>query len=142
MRRIIVIGKEIFERRKRIGLTQRELARLINVKPNTMSQYENGMRKIPIDVLANVAKALQCKVEELAYEEIGVSRNSKQDGETSDVVISMSACDARIFTDPLDNEIIALLKDLDRIAKEKVIAYMRDQKVITLYYRAVKERES
>ncbi|MDO5114902.1 MAG: helix-turn-helix transcriptional regulator [Synergistaceae bacterium] len=137
-----MIGKEIFERRKRIGLTQRELARLINVKPNTMSQYENGMRKIPIDVLANVAKALRCKVEELAYEEMGVSRNSKQDGETSDVVISMSACDARIFTDPLDNEIIALLKDLDRIAKEKVIAYMRDQKVITLYYRAVKERES
>ena len=45
-----------------------------------------------------------------------------------------------VFADPLDNEIVALLKDLDKIAKEKVITYMRDQKVITGYYRAVRER--
>ena len=45
------------------------------------------------------------------------------------------------FADPLDNEIVALLKDLDKVAKEKVITYMRDQKVITGYYRAVRERK-
>ena len=93
-----MIGKEIIVRRKRMSLTQRELARLINVKSTTMHQYEVGLRKIPLEALGNIAKILQCSPEDLAFE------------------------------------------DLDQIAKEKVITSMRDQKVITGYYRAVRER--
>lgn len=37
-------------------------------------------------------------------------------------------------------EIFKLLKDLDKVAKEKVIAYMRDQKSLTVYYSAVCRR--
>lgn len=135
-----MIGKEVVARRKRVGLTQRELARLINVKPNTMSQYENGVRKVPLDVLANVAKVLKCSVIDLAYEEMGIAA----DPETERLITDGRPAEPKegelMFADPLDNEIVALLKDLDKIAKEKVITYMRDQKVITGYYRAVRER--
>ena len=135
-----MIGKEICARRKRMGLTQRELARLVNVKANTMSQYENGMRKVPLDVLAGVARVLKCTVMDLAYEEMGMAADSSGDLDTGDTRVAEPKDEVPMFADPLDNEIVALLKDLDQIAKEKVITYMRDQKVITGYYRAVRER--
>ena len=136
----IMIGKEVVARRKRVGLTQRELARLINVKPNTMSQYENGVRKIPLDVLANVAKVLKCSVMDLAYEEMGIAVAPETERRITDGRLAEPKEGELMFADPLDNEIVALLKDLDKIAKEKVITYMRDQKVITGYYRAVREK--
>ena len=135
-----MIGKELCARRKRMGLTQRELARLVNVKANTMSQYENGMRKVPLDVLAGVARVLKCTVMDLAYEEMGMAADSSVDLDTGDTRVAEPKDEVPMFADPLDNEIVALLKDLDQIAKEKVITYMRDQKVITGYYRAVRER--
>ena len=52
---------------------RQELARLVHVKANTMSQYENGMRKVPLDVLAGVARVLKCTVMDLAYEEMGMA---------------------------------------------------------------------
>ncbi len=130
-----MLGEEIRARRKRLGLTQRELARLINVKANTMCQYENGTNEMSFAVLKNIASALKCSAVELAYEEIGAQRAAE---ETRAPAIKADAAIA--FADPLDAEIVAMLKELDRIAKEKVIAYMRDQKVITGYYKAIRER--
>ena len=37
-------------------LTQRELAEYLHIKQNTYSQYENGQRQLPIDVLVALAK--------------------------------------------------------------------------------------
>lgn len=37
-------------------LTQRELADFLHIKQNTYSQYENGHRQLPIDVLISLAK--------------------------------------------------------------------------------------
>ncbi|EXG78625.1 helix-turn-helix domain-containing protein [Cloacibacillus evryensis] len=136
-----MIGKEIIVRRKRMSLTQRELARLINVKSTTMHQYEVGLRKIPLEALGNIAKILQCSPEDLAFEEFGLPAPSETTAGDSEIKGSANDDGGKlIFADPLDNEIVALLKDLDQIAKEKVITYMRDQKVITGYYRAVRER--
>ena len=53
-----MLGHEIAAMRKRNGLSQRELARLLNIKQNTMSQYERGVRKIPFDTLVNISKIL------------------------------------------------------------------------------------
>lgn len=137
-----MIGEEIRMRRMRMGITQRELARLINVKPNTMCQYENGDHKIPLEVLGDIAKILKCSPEDLAFEEFGLPAPSETTAGDSEIKGSANDDGGKlIFTDPFDNEIIALLKDLDQIAKEKVITYMRDQKVITGYYRAVRERK-
>ena len=37
-------------------LTQKELATHLHIKQNTYSQYENGQRQLPIDILISLAK--------------------------------------------------------------------------------------
>ena len=37
-------------------LTQKEIAKYLHIKQNTYSQYENGQRQVPIDVLIALAK--------------------------------------------------------------------------------------
>ena len=38
------------------NLTQKEIAEYLHVKQNTYSQYENGQRQIPIDMLIELAR--------------------------------------------------------------------------------------
>ena len=37
-------------------LTQSEVAKYLNIKQNTYSQYENGQRQVPLDVLISLSK--------------------------------------------------------------------------------------
>lgn len=37
-------------------LTQKEIAEYLHIKQNTYSQYENGQRQLPIDVLVKLAE--------------------------------------------------------------------------------------
>ena len=37
------------------GLTQKQVAEYLNIKQNTYSQYENGQRQLPVDVLIRLA---------------------------------------------------------------------------------------
>ena len=37
-------------------LTQKEVAQYLHVKQNSYSQYENGQRQLPIDILISLAK--------------------------------------------------------------------------------------
>lgn len=37
-------------------ITQRELAEFLHIKQNTYSQYENGQRSLPIEVLIKLAE--------------------------------------------------------------------------------------
>lgn len=42
--------------REDADITQKELACFLNVKQNTYSQYENGQRQIPLDLLIKLAQ--------------------------------------------------------------------------------------
>lgn len=137
-----MLGDKIAAMRKRSGLSQRELARLLNIKQNTMSQYERGIRKIPFDTLMNIAKILKCSILDLACEELGASGYELENfSQECSRVSSALLQDVQVCCDPQDAEVLSLLKDLDQIAKSKVIDFMRDQKVVTNYYKAVKERQ-
>ena len=37
------------------SLAQKEVASMLKIAPNTLSQYENGERNIPLDILARLA---------------------------------------------------------------------------------------
>jgi len=52
------LGERIRELRTECGLSQKQLAAKIGVATNTVSQYESGKSKTSIDVLANLAVAL------------------------------------------------------------------------------------
>lgn len=44
------------EIREENGFTQNQIAEFLNIRQNTYSQYENGKRQLPIDVLIKLAK--------------------------------------------------------------------------------------
>ena len=40
-------GDELKERRNALGMTQAELAKILDVKPNTVARWENGVLAVP-----------------------------------------------------------------------------------------------
>ena len=42
--------------REDADLTQKDIAEFLHVKQNTYSQYENGQRQLPIDILIKLAQ--------------------------------------------------------------------------------------
>lgn len=60
-----IIGKNIVKLRKEHGLTQEELARLVNVSFQAVSKWENGNSLPDISVLPLLANALHCNIDSL-----------------------------------------------------------------------------
>ena len=53
--RIGVMNMRLRDLREDRDLTQQEIASHLNIRQNTYSQYENGVRQIPIDCLIKIA---------------------------------------------------------------------------------------
>lgn len=54
--------------REDMDLTQREIAEFLHIKQNTYSQYENGHRQIPIDMLVKLARYYNTSIDYLVGE--------------------------------------------------------------------------
>jgi len=59
------IAKRLKKVRESRTISQRELARRLDVSSALMAGYENGERRIPSDVLAEIAEILECSVDAL-----------------------------------------------------------------------------
>ena len=59
------LGFHIAESRKKLKLSQRELARLIGIPASTLSNYENGYRAPSIEILDKISKVLGIELNEL-----------------------------------------------------------------------------
>lgn len=57
------IGKRIAEERSKLGLSQRDLARLSGYDPATIAKIELGRWSVGIDVLGRIAEAMGLKVD-------------------------------------------------------------------------------
>ena len=55
----------IKEMRKDVGLSQTELAKVINVTQGAISQWEKGLAQPTADKLPELAKVLGCSIDEL-----------------------------------------------------------------------------
>ena len=62
----------LIEKRKCIGLTQKELADQIGVNQSTLANWESGTRSPNVSMLKKLAAALHCTVDELLQEETEV----------------------------------------------------------------------
>ncbi|MGG4607256.1 helix-turn-helix domain-containing protein [Providencia sp. Me31A] len=58
-----IIGIKIKNRRKELGLSGSNLANKLNLSQQQISRYENGINKIPINHLVDIAEALNCPIE-------------------------------------------------------------------------------
>lgn len=63
------IGKNIRIRRKRLKMTQEQLALEVNSDAGNLSRIENGKQNIPLDKIELYAKALNCKPSDLLVEQ-------------------------------------------------------------------------
>lgn len=59
------IGQRVRDLRLDRGVTQVELAKLIDVTQPMLSAYETGRRSMPHDMLAKIARALDASVDDL-----------------------------------------------------------------------------
>lgn len=59
------IGKNIYMQRKKQGLTQEELAKLINVSFQAVSKWENGVSTPDISMLPILANVFHCNIDSL-----------------------------------------------------------------------------
>ncbi len=53
---IIMIDMRLKQLREENALTQSDIAKVLNVRQNTYSQYENGQRQIPLTSLVALAQ--------------------------------------------------------------------------------------
>jgi transcriptional regulator with XRE-family HTH domain len=58
------VGAYIREQREKLGITQRDLAKIVGVTNNHISDIENGHRKLSPERYIEMAKALQVEREE------------------------------------------------------------------------------
>lgn len=61
--RILIASMEIRKSRKELGLTQEELAQRTGIHRTTISKVERGWRDIPVSKLADIARAMNKKLE-------------------------------------------------------------------------------
>ena len=67
-------GKRVKELRKNKGLTQEQLAELINIEPPNVSKLENGLHFPQPEKIEKIASALEVSIQELFYFEHFQSR--------------------------------------------------------------------
>ena len=55
----------LLEKRRSLGLSQKEVALSIGVRANALSNYELGKRQPPIDILIKLSDLFGCTIDEL-----------------------------------------------------------------------------
>lgn len=95
---LIAIGKRIQNRRKQLGYTQEQLAEMMNVSVQMVSNLERGNKAIRIDNLINISQIMN-----ISTDYILTGKQSQQDiSNLSEQISSLS---------PKDRKMIALLVD-------------------------------
>ena len=59
------IGKRIQRFRKKKGLTQEQLAEMINMSPNHLSAIERGVYGVKLDTLVQIINSIDCTADDL-----------------------------------------------------------------------------
>ena len=59
------VGSKMAFYRERAGLTQENLAEMVEVERNTITRYESGLREPKLHLFVEIAKALEISIEEL-----------------------------------------------------------------------------
>ena len=74
--RILFVGVGVMrlkDLREDLDIKQKEIAEYLHIKQNTYSQYENGQRQLPIDVLIKLANYYNVSTDYI----LGLSKDKK-----------------------------------------------------------------
>lgn len=92
------IGERMRELRKRRGLTQEQLAEIVDVTFQQIQKYENGSNRLNADKLQTIAQALSVPVSAFFDDDKGDERLlSEQERKLVDGFRSLTSSDVRKF---------------------------------------------
>ena len=103
------IGQNIRRYRKSMGLTQEQLAEMINISVPHMSHIETGITKLSLPVLVDISDALKVSTDDLLSDNVVLSRERRYE----EIRSILEQCDDRelkILTEILDSAKNALKK--------------------------------
>lgn len=81
----MIVGKKIFELRKKMGITQDSLSKLVNVTPQAISKWENGVTLPDTGLLPTLAELFDVSIEEILC--IAANESSKKQKENNCVML-------------------------------------------------------
>lgn len=81
----MAVGKKIFELRKKKGITQDSLAKIINVTPQAISKWENGVTLPDTGLLPTLAELFHVSIEEVLC--IHSTQNTKKQKGNNSVIL-------------------------------------------------------
>ena len=103
------IGQNIRRYRKSMGLTQEQLAEMINISVPHMNHIETGITKLSLQVLVDISDALKVSTNDLLSDNVVLSRERRYE----EIRSILEQCDDRelkILTEILDSAKNALKK--------------------------------
>lgn len=114
----------ILELRKAAKLNQEDLAKFAGCSQKSLSNYENGTRKIPYDVLKKLSTAFNCSPEYLLGESDTKSPAASGSEAKSDSVIPPPSTEDQALFKRLQ-EANTLFLSLDDAGKAQALAYLQ-----------------
>lgn len=92
------IGQQIRKIRKAHGLSQEELAEMVNISTTHMSHIETGNTKLSLPVLVDIATALEVRTDELLNTDLAATTSTALD-EIAAVLERCTARESKVITD-------------------------------------------
>lgn len=96
----VLTGQAIARHRKRKGLTQDDVAEMLNIGNEAVSRIERGLRKPNIERLMEFATIFECDLTELLTE--ASPRATDQAGRIQDLLEPLSADDRQLLVETLE----------------------------------------
>ena len=92
-----IIGKRIKQARKRMKLTQENLAEKIDKCPSYISYIENGKKQLSLETLVDIANTLQVSADDLLS--FNIEYKSEAKSEFSSILENCSTYEKKVITD-------------------------------------------
>jgi len=92
-----IIGKQIKKARKRMKITQEQLAEIIDKSPSYVSYIETGKKSMSLETLVDIANALQVSSDELLS--FNVEHPNAAKDEFSSILEKCTTYEKRVITD-------------------------------------------
>ena len=103
-----ILADRIIQLRQGLGLTQAQVAAQLGISQQAYARYEANQRKIPLDLIPQIAEALGVSVEDL----LGISEASRKRGPQS----QLERCFKEIQTLPKKEQRF-IIETIDRLLK-------------------------
>ncbi len=97
----VVIGKQIKNRRRAMGVTQEQLANYLDVNPSHISNIETGRARPSLVALINIAIYLKCSVDTFISSEYGFDLDTSHKNKRAKTVLEtqlerkLKSCDEK-----------------------------------------------